>query len=86
MKEFQSSVSPKGQITLPLEVRRRWGIKAKDRVAIHVDEETVTIAPARSPVDASYGVLPPLPRPLSVEDMTEIAAEEHAQEAAREGR
>jgi AbrB family looped-hinge helix DNA binding protein len=85
MREYTSSLSPKGQITLPLEVRQRWGIRAKDRVVIRVDEETVTIAPARSPVDATYGVLPPLPTPLTVEEMTEIAAEEHAQEAAREG-
>lgn len=86
MKEFESSVSPKGQITLPLELRRRWGIKAKDRVAIQVEEARVTITPARSPVDESYGVLPSLSRALSVEEMTEIAAEEHAQAAAQEGR
>ncbi len=85
MKEFESSVSPKGQITLPLEVRRRWGIRAKDRVTIQVDEQTVTIAPARSAVDESFGAIPPLRRPLSDTDMTELAAEEHAQEAARKG-
>lgn len=85
MKEFESSVSPKGQITLPLEVRRSWGIKAKDRVTIQVDDQRVTIAPARSSVDESFGAIPPLGRRLSDNEMTEIAAEEHAQEAAREG-
>jgi AbrB family looped-hinge helix DNA binding protein len=85
MKAFESSVSPKGQITLPLEIRRRWGIKAKDRVVIHVDEQTVTIAPARSAVDESFGAIPPLGRPLSDTEMTELAAEEHAQEAAHKG-
>ena len=85
MKEFESSVSPKGQITLPLEVRRRWGIKPKDRVTIQVDEQTVTIAPARSALEESYGSVPPLNRPLSDTEMTAIAAEEHAQEVAREG-
>ncbi len=85
MKEFESSVSPKGQITLPLEVRRRWGIRAKDRVTIQVDEQTVTITPARSAVDESFGAIPPLSRPLSDTDITELAAEEHAQEAARKG-
>jgi AbrB family looped-hinge helix DNA binding protein len=85
MEEYESSVSPKGQITLPLEVRRRWGIKPKDRVAILVEEGGVRIVPIRWSVDASYGAVPPLSSPLSVEEMTEIAAEEHAQEAAREG-
>ena len=86
MKEFESSLSPKGQITLPLELRRRWGLKPKDRVAIQMEDEIVTIAPMRSPVEETYGVLPRLPRPLTVEEMTEIAAEEHAREAARDGR
>jgi AbrB family looped-hinge helix DNA binding protein len=85
MKEFESSVSPKGQITLPLEVRRRWGIKAKDKVAIQVEDDRVTLAPARSALETIYRSVPALPRPLSVEEMTEIAAEEHAQHAAREG-
>lgn len=42
----------------------------------------------KSPADsflASYQAIPPLGRRLSVEEMTEIAAEEHAQEAARKG-
>lgn len=85
MKEYESSVSPKGQVTLPLEVRRRWGIKPKDRVAFRVEDDTVTIRRARSAVEESFGAVPPLARPLSVEEMTEIAAEEHAQEAARGG-
>src|SRR5687768_12859339 len=48
MREYRSSVSPKGQITLPLEVRRRWGIKAKDHVTFRVDEEEniVVLVPA----------------------------------------
>ena len=85
MEEFESSVSPKGQITLPVEVRRRWGLKPKDRVAIRVDGQTVRIAPARSPLDESFGAVPPLKQPLSDKEMTRIAAEEHAREAVREG-
>ncbi|MGH2585657.1 MAG: AbrB/MazE/SpoVT family DNA-binding domain-containing protein [Dehalococcoidia bacterium] len=86
MKAYGSSVSPKGQITLPIEVRRRWRLKPKDLVVIHVEEEVVTVTPARSPVDETYGVLPPLPRPMTIEEMTALAAEEHAQETADEGR
>ena len=85
MKVFESSLSPKGQITIPLEVRQRWRVKAKDRITFEVDGDRVTILPARSPVDESFGAVPPLPHPLSVEEMTEIAAEEHARDAVREG-
>ncbi len=85
MKIYESSLSPKGQITIPLEVRRRWRVKAKDRITFQVDGDRVTIVPTPSPVDESFGAVPPLSHPFSVEEMTEIAAEEHAHEAAREG-
>lgn len=85
MRQFQSSMSPKGQITIPLEVRRQWGIKPRDRVTIRVQDGAVMLYPARSPVEESFGAVPPLARELTVEEMTEIAADEHAQETAREG-
>ena len=85
MREFFSSVSPKGQVTLPVEVRRRWGIKPRDRVTFLVEDGSVTLVPAQSPLDESYGAVPPLKPALSVEEMTEIAAEEHALEVARKG-
>lgn len=85
MREFVSSVSPKGQITLPLEIRRLLGIKPRDKVAIHLEAETVTITPARSSLHAGYQSIGPLPSDLTDSEMTEIAADEHAERAAREG-
>ena len=75
----------KGQSTLPLEARRRWGIKAKDKVTIQVEDDMVTLVPARSALETIYQSVPALSRPMTVEEMTELAAEEHAQHAAREG-
>jgi AbrB family looped-hinge helix DNA binding protein len=85
MEIFESSVSPNGQVTLPQELRRRWGIKPKDRVTFCVEADTVIILPARSPVEESFGAVPPLSQALSVEEMTEIATEEHAQAAVADG-
>lgn len=85
MREFESSVSPKGQITIPLEVRKRLGIKPKDKVTIHLERDIVTLTLSRSSLEAIYQSVPALPRSLTVEEMTEIAAEEHAQHVAREG-
>lgn len=85
MKIYTSSVSPKGQITLPAEVRRLLQIKPKDRVAIEVDDDEIKIRPLVSGLEASYMAVPALKKPLSIKEMTELAAEEHAQEAAREG-
>jgi len=85
MGDFENSVSPKGQITIPKELRNRLGIKPKDRVTIHVEGGVVTLAPVGSTLATIYQSVAPLSRRMSTEEMTEIAAEEHAGHAAREG-
>ena len=85
MKEFTSSVSPKGQITIPLEIRQQLEVKPKDKVIITLDGDEVKIAPTRAALDASFQSVPALTVRRTLEEMTEIAHEEQAQEAAREG-
>jgi AbrB family looped-hinge helix DNA binding protein len=85
-KEIFSSVSPKGQVTIPAEIRHMLGVGPRDKVAFRVENGQVLIRPARSTLDAAYRSIPALARPLSDKEMTEIVHEEHAQEAAEEGR
>ncbi len=80
-----SSVSSKGQITLPVEIRRRLGIKPRDRVAFSLEGDSVRVVPAGSRLAAGYGVVPALKEPLSLEETAEVAREEHALDAASEG-
>jgi len=44
-----STISSKGQITVPLEVRKRLGLNVGDRVEFVVDNDRTTIRPARAP-------------------------------------
>ncbi len=44
-----STISSKGQITVPLEIRRRLGLKEGDRVEFVVEGEKTVIRPARPP-------------------------------------
>lgn len=44
-----STISSKGQITLPLEIRHRLGLKQGDRVEFVVEKDRTTIRPARAP-------------------------------------
>jgi antitoxin PrlF len=44
-----STISSKGQITVPLEIRNRLGLKKGDRVEFVVDNGRTTIRPARVP-------------------------------------
>lgn len=86
MKEFERSVSNKGQITLPLEIRRQFGIRPKDKVIITIDGDEVRVLPrAARRLKEFYQTVPALQPPRTLDEMTEIAHDEQAQEAAREG-
>lgn len=49
MRRAKSTISSKGQITLPLEVRKRLGLKAGDRVEFVIEEGRTTLRPERAP-------------------------------------
>ena len=44
-----STISSKGQITVPLEIRNRLGLKQGDRVEFVMDESGTILRPARAP-------------------------------------
>lgn len=49
MTQRSSTLSSKGQVTVPLEIRKRLGLKPGDRVEFVVDHGRTTIRPAGSP-------------------------------------
>lgn len=56
-----TTVTSKGQITLPVEVRRRLGLKKGDKVEIVFEEGKTVLRPqppARDPIEAWVGALP----------------------------
>jgi AbrB family looped-hinge helix DNA binding protein len=56
-----STISSKGQITVPLEIRRRLGLKEGDRVEFVVEGERTIIRPAhpaKNPFEKYAGTLP----------------------------
>jgi antitoxin PrlF len=63
-----STLSSKGQITLPLAIRNRLGLKQGDRVDFVVEAGRTTIRPARAPENPFLkyiGALPALPRGMN---------------------
>jgi antitoxin PrlF len=61
MKSPSSTISSKGQITVPLEIRLRLGLKEGDRVEFVVEEGQTILRPARAPenpFERYRGVLP----------------------------
>jgi AbrB family looped-hinge helix DNA binding protein len=84
MKEMLSSVSPKGQVTLPVEIRRLLGVKPKDKVAFRVEQGKVEIAHAPS-LQESYQAIPALRPRRSWKEIEALVSEETADQTAREG-
>jgi antitoxin PrlF len=59
-----STISSKGQITVPQEIRKRLGLEVGDRVEFVVEGDRTLIRPARSEVnlfEKYIGILGPFP-------------------------
>jgi len=59
-----STISSKGQLTLPQEIRKRLGLETGDRVELVVEEGRTVIRPARgevNPFERLIGILGPFP-------------------------
>ena len=59
-----STITSKGQLTVPQEIRKRLGLETGDRVEFVVEEGRTVIRPARSevnPFDKYMGILGPFP-------------------------
>jgi antitoxin PrlF len=83
--DLESSVSPKGQVTIPAEIRRLLGVRPKDRVRFEVEDGRVRLRPVRSALDELYMSLPGLKTPRTWEELEEIAHEDRAERLAKEG-
>ncbi|MBI4402445.1 MAG: type II toxin-antitoxin system PrlF family antitoxin [Nitrospirae bacterium] len=67
-----STVTSKGQTTIPKEIRDRLHLQAGDRLEFVVDEDgRVLVLPATVDAAELAGVLKPPPRPVSVEAMNQ---------------
>ena len=89
MKEIPSTITSKGQVTIPAEVRRHLGLKAGDKITFVIDGEeegTVKLRAPQYPDLASLrGAAGSLSRPLSWKEMRQIAREDQlAAEPAQE--
>src|SRR3990172_12821009 len=79
MKEIVTTMTQRGQVTVPAEVRRMLGLHPRDKVAFTIDEGEVKLLPARFTLASVYRSVPPLAHPASDEEMGRIAKEERAQ-------
>ena len=64
VRKYSSSISSKGQVTVPREIRNRLGLAAGDRVDFVIEGDHTVIRPSRSqenPFQKYRGILGPFP-------------------------
>ena len=84
MRELETKLTQKGQVTIPAEIRHRLGLKPKDVVRFEIEGDEVKLKPATSQLLAGYGAVKPIHKPEDWKkvraEMEEAVAEEVANE------
>lgn len=75
-RRYTSSVSPKGQITLPIELRRELNIGPRDHVDIELHDGEIHIIPWRYNLETVAASIPALPFPYVDGETERIATDE----------
>jgi antitoxin PrlF len=78
MKTFTARVTSKGQMTIPVEVRRYLGLNESDKVIVSISEEgVVELRRSRYPdIRSLRGIAGSLDRSLPWEDVIRVARED----------
>jgi antitoxin PrlF len=87
-KVTYSTVSSKGQVTLPADVRKHLGVSTNDKIAFVIQPQgTVEVKTPKYPTIASLaGAAGSLKKPLSWKEVERLAHEDHVEEVMKDFR
>lgn len=82
MREIASTITSKGQVTIPAEVRRHLRVERGSRISFVLEADgTVRLRAPKYPTVASLvGAAGTLKKPLTWDETLEIAREDHLRE------
>lgn len=83
---YTSSVSQKGQITLPADLRKELDIEPKDLVLIALEDGKIKIESAKGRLRSVYQSVPALDTPVEWSDLTQSVWDEFGDQHVRDGR
>lgn len=69
---LETTLTQKGQVTVPLIIRRALKLKPRDKVVFEIEGDTVRIKPFSSRLSAGFGAVKPHRRP---EDFSRVRAQ-----------
>jgi AbrB family looped-hinge helix DNA binding protein len=83
MEVSRSTIGPKGQVTIPIAIRRRLGLEPGDKVSWRVENGAVRLAPERHTLESVAGSVGPPTATEDLEQIIEDAKEERAERTVR---
>jgi AbrB family looped-hinge helix DNA binding protein len=78
-KEIVASVTERGQVTIPAEVRRLLNLRGRGKVSFAIDGDHVSIAPSKYTWETAFASVPPLDPPKDFDQSIREAKEERAE-------
>jgi AbrB family looped-hinge helix DNA binding protein len=84
MRQFTATITERGQMTVPAEVRRALGLGAHSKVTITLYDGKASLEPAKFTLETVYGSVQPINRPEDFKELSRRARDEHAREVVRE--
>jgi antitoxin PrlF len=85
-REIIANITERGQVTIPVEVRKILGLKPRDQVAFTIENNEVRLRPLKFTWRTVYASVEPKHRPEDFEQMIRQAKEEKAAETVRKMR
>lgn len=84
MREYITTITQRGQVTIPAEVRRLLGANPRDKIAFRVEGETVRLVPVELTLEQVFGSVTPIQRPEDFDERSRTAKEEKTEQTIQE--
>jgi antitoxin PrlF len=84
MRQIMGSITGRGQVTLPAEVRRLLGVQPGEKVIFEIDGNQVRLLRPQFTLETAYRSVPPLSGSDDVEVVIERTKEERVEAFTRE--
>lgn len=84
MREVTTTITSKGQVTVPAAIRKALGLKTRDRVSFTLTDGGAELRPFKSVLDRLGGSIKPRKKPEDFKELRALAIEEIVENAIKE--